>query len=192
MQAKKIEIFVMGETDADLAAALVAAAEVLVAEKAGKGTSSDDGSWAILEVPVSPKMEPNTLYVAGSDAEGNVVIRSTRSTSNAHADEHIMSAALELSQAVELRGVNFLEHKLGGLLVRPATSPWQPIPDDLPRGKYMVTVATDDRPCVEILEFDGRGWLHEGEYTFSHGYYFRPVLYQAAPAPGDIPESVED
>lgn len=190
MQAKKIEIFVIGETETELAAAIVAAAKVLAEGNVGKGTSSDDGSWAILEVPVAPKMDPNTLYVAGSDAEGKVVFRGWRSTSDAHADEHIMSSALELSQAVELRGVTFPERKLGGLLVRPATSSWQPIPDNLPRGKYMVTVATDDGPCVEILEFDGlHGWLHDGEYTFEHGYYFRPVLYQAAPAPGNIPES---
>lgn len=192
MLAKKIEIFAMGDTEADLSAAVTAAAEVLAAGKAGKGTSSDDGSWAVLEVPVSPKMDPNTLYVAGSDAEGNVVIRGTRSTSDAHADEHIMTAALELSQAVELRGVTFPERKLGGLLVRPATNSWQPIPDNLPKGKYQVTVATDSGPCVEILEFDGRGWLHEGEYTFQHGYYFRPMLYQPAPAPGHIPEGESD
>jgi len=34
-----------------------------------------------------------------------------------------MESALELSQAVELRGVNFKEHKIGGLLVRPVPAP---------------------------------------------------------------------
>lgn len=192
MHARRIEIFVTGQSLEETDAAISAAANVLAAGNVGRGTSSDDGNWAILEVPVSPKMDPNTLCVAGSDAQGNVVIRGTRSTSNAHADEHIMSAALELSQAVELRGVTFPERKLGGLLVRPATNPWQPIPADLPRGKYMVTVDTDDGACVEILEFDGRGWRHEGEYTYEHGCMFRPVLYQAAPAPGDIPKPEED
>lgn len=194
MEATRFEVYAAGETKEELKAALVAAGEALAANaSAGIGGIGDDsGTWAITEVPYSPKMDPNTLYVVGSDAEGTVVLRGTRSTSDAHADEHIMSAALELSQAVALRGVTFPERQLGGLLVRPATNPWQPITDDMPKGKYLVTVETVFGYCVEILEFNGRGWLHDGEYTFEHSYLFRPVLYQAAPAPGVIPEIAED
>lgn len=68
-----------------------------------------------------PSYSPNTLYVLGTDADGKMVIRSSRTSEDAVRDSTIMSSALELSQAVELRNVNFAEHMVGGLLVRPAT-----------------------------------------------------------------------
>jgi hypothetical protein len=56
---------------------------------------------------------------------------------------------------------------------------WQPIPaGGLPAGRYQVAVATDQGFEAHILECDRNGnWLHEGEFTFQHGYYFEPKFY---------------
>jgi hypothetical protein len=62
----------------------------------------------------------STIYHVGTDETGRVIARGTRSTSDAHKDFHIMHAALEFSQAYELRGVAFPERQLGGLFIRPA------------------------------------------------------------------------
>lgn len=48
----------------------------------------------------------NTIYHQGHDAEGKRVAYGARSTSDPHRDLHIMSAALELTQAVNMRGVD--------------------------------------------------------------------------------------
>lgn len=68
-----------------------------------------------------PGYSANTLYVLGTEDKGELVVRGSRSSFDAAHDFAIMDSALELSQAVELRNVSFAEHKVGGLLVRPAT-----------------------------------------------------------------------
>ncbi|WP_109015648.1 hypothetical protein [Novimethylophilus kurashikiensis] len=81
-----------------------------------------DSGFAVQAVNnyVSP-YAPNTLVIIGTNADGKVVIQGSRSSEDANKDFFIMDSALELSQAVELRNVDFDEHKIGGLLVRPAT-----------------------------------------------------------------------
>lgn len=55
---------------------------------------------------------------------------------------------------------------------------WQVIPEKLPAGRYQVAVATDEGFEAHILECDRNGnWLHEGEFTFQHGYYFSPKFF---------------
>lgn len=63
----------------------------------------------------------NTLYFLGTGDAGQLRLRGARTSFDVAHDWAIMDSALELSQAVELRNVNFPERKLGGLLVRPAT-----------------------------------------------------------------------
>ena len=119
MLHKRIIIDAQGSTAEEIAAAIKAAGAALTSST----TPEDEcgvGFSTMLAVEEPSGLSPNTLYVVGTNAAGEVVIRGTRSTSNAARDQHIMEAALELSQAVELRGVHFNEHKLGGLLVRPA------------------------------------------------------------------------
>lgn len=119
-------INVQGNTPEELKAALVAAGVAL-------GTSAEPEFEAGInfDITLAPAKEPagwypSTLHFIGTDIDGNVVISGARSTSDAARDEHIMSSALELSQAVELRNVRFDEHQLGGLLVRPAPKPAVP------------------------------------------------------------------
>lgn len=60
---------------------------------------------------------------------------------------------------------------------------WRPITDDdpVPGERYLVSVATDDGDEVHILLRENYGWIHEGEYTFEHGYFFRPIMWAHAP-----------
>lgn len=74
----------------------------------------------------------------------------------------------------------------------PAEVPWKAIPEGLAKGEYLVTVNSDDGALVRVLEFDGKGWLHEGEYTYQHGWYFEPVLYKPVPAAGVLPLSKDE
>ena len=118
MLHKRLIIDVHGSTSEEIAAAIKAAGAALTTST----TPEDEcgvGFSTMLAVEEPSGLSPNTLYVVGTNAAGEVVIRGTRSSSDAARDQHIMEAALELSQAVELHGVQFNEHKLGGLLVRP-------------------------------------------------------------------------
>ena len=58
------------------------------------------------------------------------------------------------------------------------------------RGEYLVTVDTDSGRETHVLEFTSGKWLHEGEFTFQHGYYFRPIAWAPRPAgyDGEVPE----
>jgi hypothetical protein len=65
-------------------------------------------------------------------------------------------------------------------------------PESLPApGDWLVTVDTDDGREVHVLHHvrDGK-WRHEGEFTFQHGYYFRPIAWAPRPAvyDGEVPE----
>jgi hypothetical protein len=118
MLNKRIIIDAQGSTPEELAAAIKAAGAAIATSATPEDECGVNFS-TMLAVEEPSKLSPNTLYVLGTNAEGKAVIRGTRSSSDAARDHHIMEAALELSQAVEFRGVQFKEHQLGGLLVRP-------------------------------------------------------------------------
>lgn len=122
---KRLIIDVQGSTPEEIAAAIKAAGAALTTSTTPEDECGD-GFSVMLAVEEPSRWSPNTLYVVGTNAEGEVVIRGSRSTSDAARDQHIMESALELSQAAELRGVQFKEHKLGGLLVRPVPKPAAP------------------------------------------------------------------
>ena len=120
MLKKQIVIDVSGNTEEELTANIKAAGTALATKSLEDAEDSGDANFCISRGPTrADDWSPNTLYVAGTNAEGKVVISGSRTTFDAHKDHHIMDAALELSQAVELRGVDFKEHKIGSLLVRP-------------------------------------------------------------------------
>jgi len=57
-----------------------------------------------------------------------------------------------------------------------------------PKGEWLVTADTDNGREVHVLMHEGGGkWLHEGEYTFQHGYYFCPIAWAPRPAVYDGP-----
>jgi hypothetical protein len=64
---------------------------------------------------------------------------------------------------------------------------WVSVEDRLPEdgGYWLVTVATDDGPEVHSLLFASKKqqWIHDGEATFCHGYYFCPTHWAPLPAP---------
>jgi hypothetical protein len=121
MFTQQIVIDVQGKTAEELAAAIQAAGNSLASKSFEEAEDSGDANFAISRGPVQTDRgyDANTLYVIGTNAKGEPVIRSFRTSFDAAKDYHIMSSALELSQAVELRGVNFKEHQIGSLMVRP-------------------------------------------------------------------------
>lgn len=53
-------------------------------------------------------------------------------------------------------------------------------------GDYLVTVETDSGRETHVLAHTAYGkWMHEGEFTFQHGYYFRPIAWAPRPAAYD-------
>lgn len=56
-------------------------------------------------------------------------------------------------------------------------------PATLPeKGYWLVTVDSDDGREVHVLWHSGDNkWLHDGEYTFQHGYHFRPIAWAPRP-----------
>lgn len=71
---------------------------------------------------------------------------------------------------------------------------WKKLSEESPPyvGDYLVTVQTDSGPITQILEFDGEDWIHEGEPTYCHGYYFRPSHWDFAPEPCDEPDEPDE
>lgn len=61
---------------------------------------------------------------------------------------------------------------------------WISVEDQLPEpGMWLVAVETDDGMQVHSLELNKkRQWMHEGEPTFCHGYYFDPKFWRPLPA----------
>lgn len=51
---------------------------------------------------------------------------------------------------------------------------------------YLVAVETDDGEETYVLWFDGKHWIHDGEKTFQHGYYFRPYAWKKRPVAPDM------
>jgi hypothetical protein len=70
---------------------------------------------------------------------------------------------------------------------------WTSVDECLPEpGMWLVTVDTDDKPEVHVLELNRKQqWIHEGEPTFCHGYYFRPTHWAPTPAPAVIEKDEE-
>jgi len=59
-----------------------------------------------------------------------------------------------------------------------------------PKGEWLVTVETDGGREVHVLQHEGLNrWRHEGEFTFEHGYLFRPIAWAARPEAyaGEVP-----
>lgn len=52
-------------------------------------------------------------------------------------------------------------------------------------GFYLVSVETDDGDELQVLEFDGKNWIHEGEPTFCKGYMFQPYAWALRLEPAD-------
>ncbi|MBU9199909.1 hypothetical protein KTD31_00650 [Burkholderia multivorans] len=121
MFKQQIIIEVQGETEEALAENIQAAGATLASKSLDDAEFDGGERFTIIRQPVNakPGYDPNTLYVIGTNEKGDPVIRSFRTSFDAHKDYHIMSSALELSQAVELRGVDFGEHQVGSLVVRP-------------------------------------------------------------------------
>ncbi|KVP39981.1 hypothetical protein [Burkholderia ubonensis] len=121
MLKQQLIIDVQGSNQDELAAAIKAAGSALATGTRQNAEDREDANFSISRGPLRTTQgySPNTLYVVGTDATGKVILSSMRSSFDAHKDHHIMEGALELSQAVELRGVEFEEHKLGSLMVRP-------------------------------------------------------------------------
>jgi hypothetical protein len=71
--------------------------------------------------------------------------------------------------------------------VQPAVplTDWVSVDDRLPEsgGYYLVTVDTDEGPHVDVLLYSvkEKHWLHEGEPTFCHSYFFSPTHWAARP-----------
>ena len=83
---------------------------------------------------------------------------------------------------------------IGGEAMLP--QPWTVINESSPssfparRGNYLVTVETEGDREVHVLEYVAGKWMHDGEYTFQHGYQFRPIAWAPRPPAfsGEIPE----
>lgn len=69
-------------------------------------------------------------------------------------------------------------------------SVWVSVDERLPvvGGYYLVTVDTDDGPHVDVLLFSAKEqhWIHEGEPTFSHSYWFSPTHWADRPEAAHI------
>ena len=71
--------------------------------------------------------------------------------------------------------------------VQPAVplTDWVSVDDRLPEsgGYYLVTVDTDEGPHVDVLLYSvkEKHWLHEGEPTFCHSYFFSPTHWAVRP-----------
>ena len=53
---------------------------------------------------------------------------------------------------------------------------------------YLVSVETDSGEETQVLEFDGKNWIHEGEPMFCKGYMFRPYAWALLPVPAEKTE----
>jgi hypothetical protein len=122
MFKQQIIIEVQGETAEALAANIQAAGSTLASKSLDDAEFDGNEDFTITRQAVTTDKgyDPNMLYVIGTNEKGDPVIRSFRTSFDAAKDYHIMSSALELSQAVELRGVDFGEHQIGSLVVRPS------------------------------------------------------------------------
>lgn len=59
-------------------------------------------------------------------------------------------------------------------------------------GDYLCAVDTDYGQETHVLNWDGKRWIHEGEPTFCHGYYFKPYAWSGPIAPPARDQFVSD
>jgi hypothetical protein len=66
---------------------------------------------------------------------------------------------------------------------------WHSVKDELPdKGKYNVVIKSDDgidSETVDVLYFDGKDWIYEGEPTYCSTIYIEITHWQPLPAPPD-------
>ncbi len=62
--------------------------------------------------------DPNTIWIVATDESGDLKASHIRSSFTIHDDMHVMTSALELSQAAG-RGVVFEPHALGNIVIHP-------------------------------------------------------------------------
>jgi len=68
-------------------------------------------------------------------------------------------------------------------------SKWQSIETAPQDGKCIVAVKTDNGTILAILDRDKKGnWIHEGEPTFCHSYYYEPVMWTPLP---ELPDDLD-
>lgn len=66
----------------------------------------------------------------------------------------------------------------------PTLFPWRPIETIPATGDFLLAIATDDGWTYSVLPRDKKGnFIHEGEPTFCHGYYFEPRFWAECPPP---------
>ncbi|KVP96512.1 hypothetical protein WJ97_11535 [Burkholderia ubonensis] len=121
MLKQQIVIDVQGETQDELNAAIKAAGTALAIKEYSEVTAGSEANFSISSGSLQATLEwdPNSLYVLGTNQNGEVTLCRIHSTSDADKDYDLMSTALSLSNAVAQHGVEFKERKLGSLLVRP-------------------------------------------------------------------------
>lgn len=99
-------------------------------------------------------------------------------------------------QLAELREAMRDAHSMPMILEPDTGITWTVLDDDDPTtlppaaGDYLVTVETDSGRETHVLAHTAYGkWMHEGEFTFRHGYYFRPIAWAPRPAAyaGEVP-----
>jgi hypothetical protein len=85
---------------------------------------------------------------------------------------------IEFARAIER------ELRAGSSDVRDKALQWISVDERLPEpGRWLVAVETDDGMEVHSLDLNKKNqWMHEGEPTFCHGYYFHPMYWAPLPA----------
>lgn len=100
-------------------------------------------------------------------------------------------------QLAELREAMRDAHSMPMILEPDTGITWTVLDDDDPTtlppaaGDYLVTVETDSGRETHVLAHTAYGkWMHEGEFTFQHDYYFRPIAWAPRPEAyaGEVPE----
>ena len=70
---------------------------------------------------------------------------------------------------------------------------WKPIKTAPVDGKCLLAILSDDGWTYAELQRNSKGhWIHEGEPTFCHGYYFEPIYWTELPEDPPMPEHEED
>lgn len=65
-----------------------------------------------------------------------------------------------------------------------AVDPWQPIESAPKDGNCLLKIKTDEGFEYAVLERRDDGeWIHDGEPTYCHSYYFEPVEWAPIPTP---------
>jgi hypothetical protein len=61
---------------------------------------------------------------------------------------------------------------------------WQPIATAPADGRCLLAIETDHGYTFGVLDREKSGdWIHDGEPTYCHGYYFCPTHWMPLPEP---------